>query len=115
MRLRFRGSPGEFAELVLLTLGTFPTGFFLRMAYSESLFLLIALLVLYGIERRWSIARIAIVAGLGTAARPVGAALIAPLVLYVWRSPKQTRRRVGELCWSLPLACWGLITYCAFL
>ncbi|HVC99032.1 MAG TPA: hypothetical protein VND64_35535 [Pirellulales bacterium] len=112
---RFRDSPPEFAEIVLLTFGTFPTGFFLRMAYSESLFLLLVLYVLYGIERHWPVAGVALVAGLATAARPVGAALLGPLVLYVWRSRKPTRRRIAELLWSLPLGCWGLIAYCAFL
>jgi len=56
----------------LLCLGMLPPTFFFRMAYSESLFLLITLSILYTVERRYPPVIAAILIGLGTATRPVG-------------------------------------------
>lgn len=64
--------PLESASYACLALALLPAGFFFRMAYSESLFLLLAILTLYGLARQWPILLVAIIAGLATAARPVG-------------------------------------------
>jgi len=48
-----------------LALGLFPTTFFFRAAYSEALFLLLIVLVLYGLERAWPYLLIALIIGPG--------------------------------------------------
>jgi len=79
------GSGHPAAPYALLAFGLFPTTFFFRMAYSESLFLLAALLALYGMERRWPPVVIAALIGLTTGTRAVGVALLSPLLLHLRR------------------------------
>jgi hypothetical protein len=73
------------AEWVLLAFAIFPTTFFFRMAYTESLFFLLAVLVLLGMQQRWPLLVIALIAGLATATRPVGVALVPAFALYLWQ------------------------------
>ena len=85
---------GEYATLAMLM---FPTAMFFRCAYSESTFLFLVLLAMYGMERRWPLAGIALVAGLATAARPVGVAVLLPLAMHVWeRMGGGTTRGQGD-------------------
>src|SRR5579862_2647982 len=49
--LRFGPGLPAMCGLMLLAFGLWPTTFFFRMAYSESFFLLTAVLTLYGVER----------------------------------------------------------------
>ncbi|MGH7171280.1 MAG: mannosyltransferase family protein [Gemmataceae bacterium] len=112
-----RRRPGVPAGLPLyacLALALFPVGFFFRMAYSESLFLLLAILVLYGLVRRWPIVVVAALVGLATAARPVGLALAPPLLLAGWRRYPSGDRRRAALVLAAPLCVWGLAAYMVF-
>jgi hypothetical protein len=55
---------------------------------------------------------LALLAGLGTAVRPVGVALTAAFLWHVLRQPKlSTRAKVGRALVLAPLACWGLLAY----
>lgn len=98
-----------------LWLAFWPTGVFLRMTYSESLFLLLVLLCMLGIQRRWPLWLGALIAGAAMATRSVGIALLLPLAWDWWR------RSGGPLRFGLkaalfgPLACWGLIAYMLYL
>ena len=83
--LRERVLSWSWRDCALLSLALWPTTFFFRMAYTESLFLMLALLSLYAIERQWPLALIAGIVGVATASRPVGVALVLPLTLYVMR------------------------------
>jgi hypothetical protein len=103
--------PSELAPYASLALALFPVGFFFRMAYSESLFLLLAILTLYGLVRQWPVLAVATFVGLATAARPVGAALIPPLLLAGWRRYASPRRRLAVLALAAPLCVWGLAAY----
>lgn len=100
---------------VVLAFAFFPTTFFWRMAYTESLFILLCLLVLVGIQRQWPVSVVAIVVGAGTATRPVGVALLAPLALYGWRRGAGRAAAAARLMWTLPLGAWGLLAYAVFL
>jgi hypothetical protein len=111
VRQRYPAGPPALADHVLLALGLFPPTLFCRMAYSEALFLLLVVLTLYGLERRWPLAVLAALVGLATAARIPGVGLLAPLGLHVWRSAPALRGRVLRLALLLPLACWGLAAY----
>lgn len=68
----------------LLALCLVPASFFLRVAYSEALFLMLTACVLYGMVKQWPLVILALLVGVATAARPVGIALLAPFALYVW-------------------------------
>ena len=134
-RRYFRDSP-QSAAWAVLAFGLFPTTFFLRMSYSESTFLLLAVLAMFGIQRRWRPIVVAGIVGLATATRPVGVALLAPLWLYVWgRSESREAvsepsgphpqplsrwrergvlKRLGRITCLTPLALWGLLGYMVF-
>jgi hypothetical protein len=100
------------ASLALLLL--FPTTFYFRMAYAESLFLLLLLMPLYAMERRWRIGWVALIAGAASATRTAGVALLLPLCAYSWST---SGRRIGPwLCrapWFL-VACWGLVGFMVY-
>ena len=69
VRQRFPGAGAGLAEFTVLAMGLFPTTFYFRMTYTESVFLLVTLLALYGMERHWGLLAIASIIGLATAAR----------------------------------------------
>jgi hypothetical protein len=102
------------AAAVLLAFGVWPINFFFRMAYTEALFFLLTLLVLYGIERGWSLLSLALLVALATGTRPVGVALLAPLALHVVRDSEKWSRAGVRLCWVMPVACLGLGEYMLF-
>ena len=89
VRQRFPEAGAGLAEFVLLAMGLFPTTFYFRMTYTESVFLLVALLALYGMERNWGLLVIAWIIGLATAARTVGVALVPVFGLYLWQRLRQ--------------------------
>jgi hypothetical protein len=107
-------SPSELILYAPLALALFPVGFFFRMAYSESLFVLLSILVLYGLESRWPIWAVASLVGLTTATRAVGVALIAPLLLADWRRYPHAGRRMAVLGLAAPLCLWGLAAFMIF-
>lgn len=127
-------SPGQMPLWSLIAFGLFPNTFYLRMAYSESTFLCLALLAMYGMARGWRPWAVAVVVGLATATRPVGVALLAPLAMYV-SSSRRSRPEIntrqptaggrGRVFLSscicamraaalVSLGCWGLLTYMAY-
>jgi Gpi18-like mannosyltransferase len=102
-------------SLTLLALGLLPATFFFRMTYSESVFLLLTLLFLLGIQRGWPLPVVALITGLATASRPVGVGLLLPLLIYVWRRSPSRRAFLAHMSLSAPLAGSGLLAYAAFL
>jgi hypothetical protein len=101
--------------LGLLALGLMPASFFFRMPYSESAFLLLSLLFLLGLQRLWPLFVVALIAGLASACRPVGVGLLLPLVIYAWRQSPGLRAFVWRAALAIPVGCWGLFAYMAFL
>jgi hypothetical protein len=115
-RERMAGAPGNTApEFALLALAFFPAGVFFRCAYAESLFLLLAVQAMYSQVRRWPWWLSAVLGGATTAARPVGAALLAPLLWNVWSAGGTPWSRMARTAACLPLGCWGLLAYMAYL
>jgi hypothetical protein len=102
------------ASYALLAMGLLPTTFFFRMAYTESMFLCATVAAMYGIARGWKLPIVALIVGLATAVRPVGVALVLPLVWYVWQTSVSKRQLVWRLAYAIPFGCWGLLAYMAY-
>ena len=96
---------------VALAFAVWPTTFFLRMAYAESLFVFCTLVTLYGIVRKWPLLPLAVVAGFASATRPVGLAVTAAYAWHVLGQPGPWRVRVLRLAVLAPMAGWGLLAY----
>lgn len=92
-----------------------PTTFFLRLPYTEALFLLVMVLAMYAMEAAWPVSAIAAIVGLATAIRPVGVAIVAPFAFYAIDHLERRSKRLLHLMWIIPLANWGLLAYMAFL
>lgn len=114
-RRRFPHGPPDLAGYVALALALSPLSFFCRVAYTESMFLFLTVLAMYGFQRAWPLAVVALVIGVATATRATGIALIPVLVLYVWQVRPAWRSRLVTLVWAVPASCWGLGAYAAYL
>lgn len=99
----------------LLAMGVMPATFFFRMTCSESTFLLLSLLFLLGLQREWPLLVVALIAGLASASRPVGVALLLPLLIYIWHRSRHLVPFLGRAAVALLLGSWGLIAYAGFL
>lgn len=114
LRQRLDANSAEVTTYALLLFALLPTTFFFRMAYSESLFVLTSLLTLYGMERRWSLFLLAVIIGFATATRPVGVALILPLVLYIWQTSPSWRSILLKTITAVPISAWGIMAYMGY-
>jgi hypothetical protein len=85
-----------------------------RMAYTESLFLLLLLFGMWAMHRKWSKTVIALVVGLATACRPTGVALLGPFALYLWQQRQSKFDLIRNAAFLLPIGCWGIIAYMTF-
>jgi hypothetical protein len=113
VRMRRLAMSPALAGWVVVGMGLWPTTFFCRMAYSESLFLLCVLAALYGMERGWPLAVIALVCGLATATRSLGVCLLAPYAVHVLYTSTGWRHRTIGLG-LVPVTCWGLLAFMVF-
>lgn len=105
---RTAGRNQEVTLLTLLFLSLWPTGLFFRVAYSESLFLLLLVGAMYGMQRNWTPIAIAVVIGAATGTRAVGCALVPVFMYWLWDTGKlqsSLSRSVGVCACS----CWGLL------
>lgn len=105
----------EGSALVITIFGLFPTTLFFRMAYTESLFVLLLLLSMYGMARHWPHFLVAVIIGLATATRPVGVALLPVFAYFLWQESGSWGRFLLRAVLLLPLACWGLLAYMGYL
>lgn len=115
VEVRYASKQQNISEYVIMAMGTLPPTFFFRVAYSESMFLALAILSLYAIARRWPLLVVAAIIGLGTAVRPVGIALLPPLVVDTWRRSPKASTFLLRACYVVPLGCWGLAGYMIYL
>ncbi|MBN2386301.1 MAG: glycosyltransferase family 39 protein [Anaerolineales bacterium] len=80
-RFEFQNDPAALRSV--LYLACFPTAFFLAAAYSESLFLLLAILCLHALRRqKWALA--GLWGGLAALTRITGLFLVVPLAYALW-------------------------------
>lgn len=99
----------------LLALACAPTAIFFRVAYSESLFLLLVVLFLHGLRSGWPAVVVAVVVGLATATRPVGVALIPPLAWYAWEAGGSWVGKVARVAAAVAVGLLGIGGYATFL
>ncbi|MBD3332341.1 hypothetical protein GF356_05790 [candidate division GN15 bacterium] len=115
VRRRFSSADEELAWWTLLAMGLFPTTFYFRMAYTESTFMLLMLLALYGIECKWRPLWIAALIGLATASRSAGVAMIPVFALHLWTQyPDQRRSWLLRVSCYLPVCCSGVLLYMVY-
>lgn len=99
---------------IVTAFGLYPPGFFMRMAYSESTFAVLAMLLLHSVHARWPLLQQALIIGCATAARPVGVCLVVPVFLAqsVLRIP--SLRGLIRSALLLCVMTSGLILFMAF-
>lgn len=102
------------AEAATITFLLWPMSLFLRMAYTESLFVLWLILACYGIRRQWPLVVIALLAGAATGTRSTGVALLLPLAWEIWKRFDTWPRTLVRFAYLMPLALWGLLAYMVF-
>jgi hypothetical protein len=112
---RFGAAEPRLAAFVLLAFGLAPPTFFCRAAYSESMFLLVTTLVLYGMHRNWPLLSLAALVGLASGVRSVGVALLPALMYHVWTRHPRWRGWAVRLAGLIPLGLWGVAAYMAYL
>jgi hypothetical protein len=108
--------PARERLVVLALFGVWPAGLFFRMPYSEATFVFLLFLTLLGMARCWPVPVVALLAGLATAARPVGLAVTFAFAWHVFSDPRggsRVRRGLRTAAW-LPVASWGLLAYMSF-
>ena len=115
LKQRYGRDAGELSATVVAAFALFPTTFFFRMAYTEALFVLLIVVVLYGMEKNWPLVVLAFVAGIATATRGTGLALMPVVAWHLWTRSESLTSFAGRAVVLLPLACWGLIAYMAYL
>ena len=105
----------DIAFYAIFALAVFPTSFWLRMTYSEPLFLFLCLSTLYGMEKKWPFWIIAVIAGTATGTRLVGVALFFVLAWHIWTSSGSFKQAMLRFCRLLPLSLWGVLAFMVFL
>lgn len=113
-KYRWNDQPAFVADYVLLAFGLFPTTFYFRMGYTESLFVLLCVLTLYGMRQRWPLWSIALIAGLATGTRTLGVALLAPLAIHLLETTSSWTAAIRRGIAVAPLAVWGLLGFIAY-
>jgi hypothetical protein len=105
--------PQPRAERAVLLTMIFPFSFFYGVVYSESTFLLFAVLAFYWFRtRRWILGGVC--GGLATATRVPGILLLAPLAWLAWQHAEPNRRDRAAAALGLVLAASGFGAYCIY-
>ena len=95
----------------LLAMGVWPTAYFFRVGYGESLLLFLSIATVVIIARGGPLWNAAVLAGLATAVRPSGLALLLPLGWEIWRDSDTSREAAKRMAILLPIACWGILAF----
>ena len=108
------------SPIVILSLALilfFPLSYFMRAAYTESLFLALLAFFFLGIARRWPFYVLIFICGLLTATRPTGIIACATLALHVWLRLKDTPliTRLVIVAATGIVSAWGLWAYMIYL
>jgi hypothetical protein len=111
-----RGLSEVEARWTVVAFALLPPGFFFRMAYSEALFLLLLLTAMLAVLAGKRPLLVAFIAGLATATRPVGVAMLPVVALYAWRRETASLlRRALAAALLTGVGGLGLLAYMAYL
>src|SRR6185503_17521184 len=106
--------PPPQAERAVLLAMIFPFSFFYGVVYSESMFLLFAVLAFYLFRtRRWVLGGLC--GAVATATRVPGILMLAPLAWLAWRHAEPTRGDRSLAAVGLVLTASGFGAYCAYI
>ena len=113
-RLALLDLPPPQAERAVLLTMIFPFSFFFGAVYSESTFLLFAVLAFYLFRtRRWLAGGVC--GAVATATRVPGLLILAPLAWLAWQGAAPTRRDRALAAAGLVLAASGFAAYCFYI
>ncbi|MCA9200210.1 MAG: hypothetical protein KDA87_21875, partial [Planctomycetales bacterium] len=117
---RYLLRPGHSEETIgidcsLRAVVCYPTSFFFLMAYSESFFFLLTIAAMYSIRKHQSFWLAASIVGAATATRPVGVALLPPLLWHAWQTSINQRQFIRRLAFGVPISLSGILLYALFL
>ena len=98
----------------LVAFGVYPTSFFFRMGYTESMFLFIVTLFIYLIEIEAPLIAIAMVGALASATRSTGIALVFPLLVQVLNRSRSTGVSVRKVYFLIPISISGLLVFMVY-
>jgi hypothetical protein len=98
------------ARRTVVLLAVFPTALFFQAAYSESLFLALAVATFLAAERG-HLPTAALLAGLALLTRPTGAALLPALVVFAWQSRSRLRSLASLLLAPLVFMAYPLLLW----
>jgi hypothetical protein len=114
---RLRGSASGAPLWGLAIILLWPASYFLRIAYTESLYLLLLALLFLGFARDWPPSALIFVTGLLTATRPTAVVACIVLAMHLFRrnTTDAPRRRLWLATGAALLSAWGLYLYMAYL
>ncbi len=106
----------DLADNALLFVLFCPASYFLRMTYTESLYLFLLTVLLYGFVKRWPLYWLIAIAGLITATRSQGIAAAFAVGVHVWRrdAGMPCLHRVFRMIMYTGLSAWGLIFFMCY-
>jgi hypothetical protein len=93
----------------------YPCSLFLRMGYSESLFLFLYATFLLGCEHKWDFTVVAFIVGAATACRLVGVVLLLPLAVHCLQVNNNRRAVPFTVGVSQLIGIWGLAGFALYL
>lgn len=92
----------------LLMLGLYPLGFRMRMASPDSLMLLVTLLFMLGIRRKWSFIFLSLLIGIGAGIRLSGLAMFLPFYYRLWLERTSLSGFIAKVIITAALGCSGI-------
>src|SRR5581483_9545474 len=102
------------ARRAVLLIAVFPFSFFFGVVYTESMFLLFAILAFYGFRtRRWVLGGLC--ASVAIATRVPGIVMWPALVWLAWRHARPEMKDRAAAAMGLALALTGFAAYCAYI
>jgi Mannosyltransferase (PIG-V) len=109
------GKDSNFTAFWIVTIfGLYPPGFFMRMAYSEATFVLLAMVVLHSVHAKWPLLQQALIVGCATAARPVGVCLMVPVSIAGGMLHLSSLKELMRNIWLISLMATGLIAFMVY-
>lgn len=112
--LEDRPEARDWTGSVIVAVILWPMSIFFRFAYTESLFVLLTVLVLLGNRRRWPVPVVALIAGTASGVRSVGIVPAALVMLRTLGEPGSIAARLARAAACGVLSVWALLAFMVF-